>query len=118
ETDTVAEAIEQQKWPTDSGAELPRTNVAPSVALAENLDTVVGIFAIGQKPTGNKDPFALRRSAIGILRILRDTSVDISLEKIIDITLESYKKINHLEFNTDVNPEVISFCLDRLKHLY
>ncbi|APC95738.1 glycine--tRNA ligase subunit beta [Francisella tularensis subsp. novicida] len=118
ETDTVAEAIEQQYWPKYSGAELPRTDVAACVALAEKLDTLVGIFAIGQKPTGNKDPFALRRSAIGILRILRDTSVDISLEKIIDITLESYKKINNLEFNTDVKTEVISFCLDRLKNLY
>ncbi|WP_239226914.1 glycine--tRNA ligase subunit beta, partial [Citrobacter werkmanii] len=111
-------AIEQQYWPKYSGAELPRTDVAACVALAEKLDTLVGIFAIGQKPTGNKDPFALRRSAIGILRILRDTSVDISLEKIIDITLESYKKINNLEFNTDVKTEVISFCLDKLKNLY
>ncbi|MDE5033877.1 glycine--tRNA ligase subunit beta, partial [Francisella tularensis subsp. holarctica] len=67
--------------------------------------------------TGNKDTFALRRSAIGILSIIRDTSFDISLEKIIDITLESYKKINNLEYNTDVKTEVISFCLDRLKNL-
>ncbi|APC91710.1 MULTISPECIES: glycine--tRNA ligase subunit beta [Francisella] len=118
ETDTVAEAIEQQYWPKYSGAELPKTDVAACVALAEKLDTLVGIFAIGQKPTGNKDPFALRRSAIGILRILRDTSVDISLEKVIDITLESYKKINNLEFKADVKIELISFCLDRLKNLY
>lgn len=118
ETDIVAEAIEQQYWPKYSGAELPKTDVAACVALAEKLDTLVGIFAIGQKPTGNKDPFALRRSAIGILRILRDTSVDISLEKIIDISLESYKKVNDLEFSADIKSEVISFCLDRLKNLY
>ncbi|MDE4972230.1 glycine--tRNA ligase subunit beta, partial [Francisella tularensis] len=78
------EAIEKQNWPNYSGAELPITNVDACVELAEKLDTLVGIFAIGQKPTGNKDTFALRRSAIGFLRILRDTSVDISLEKIID----------------------------------
>ncbi|MDE4990674.1 glycine--tRNA ligase subunit beta, partial [Francisella tularensis subsp. holarctica] len=74
------------------------------------LETLLVIFAIGQKPTGNKDQFELRRSAIGILRILRYTSVDISLEKFIYITLESYIKIINLEFNTDVKPEVISFC--------
>ncbi|MDE5037844.1 glycine--tRNA ligase subunit beta, partial [Francisella tularensis] len=61
---------------------------------------------------------ALRRSAIGILRILRDTRVDKSLEKINDRTLESYKKINNLEFNTDVITEFISFCLDRLINLF
>ncbi|MDE4949200.1 glycine--tRNA ligase subunit beta, partial [Francisella tularensis subsp. holarctica] len=78
--------------------ELPRTNVSACVALDEKLDTLVCIFAIGHKPTGNKDPFGLRRSAIGILRILRVTRVDFSLEKIIDITLDSYKKIKNLEF--------------------
>ncbi|MFV9985112.1 MAG: glycine--tRNA ligase subunit beta [Francisella endosymbiont of Hyalomma asiaticum] len=118
EIETVAEAIEQQYWPKYSGAELPKTDVAACVALAEKSDTLVGIFGIGQKPTGNKDPFALRRSAIGILRILRDTSVDISLEKVIDITLESYKKVNNLEFKADVKTELISFCIDRLKNLY
>lgn len=61
------------------------------------------------KPTGNKDPFALRRSAIGILRILRDTNIDISLEKVIDVAIASYKKVNNLEFNTDVKAEIISF---------
>lgn len=118
ESDIVAEAIEQQYWPKYSGAELPKTDVAACVALAEKLDTLVGIFGIGQKPTGNKDPFALRRSAIGILRILRDTNIDISLEKVIDIAIASYKEVNNLEFNADVKAEVIAFCIDRLKNLY
>ncbi|KFJ42290.1 glycine--tRNA ligase subunit beta [Francisella philomiragia] len=118
ETDIVADAIEQQYWPKYSGAELPRTDVAACVALAEKLDTLVGIFGIGQKPTGNKDPFALRRSAIGILRILRDTNIDIALEKVIEIALDSYKEVNSLEFSSDIKAEVVSFCLDRLKNLY
>ena len=118
ESEIVADAIEQQYWPKYSGAELPRTDVANCVALAEKLDTLVGIFGIGQKPTGNKDPFALRRSAIGILRILCDTSVDISLEQVIDIAIESYKTINGIEFKSDIKIEILSFCNDRLKNLY
>ncbi|QLE78658.1 glycine--tRNA ligase subunit beta [Francisella sp. Scap27] len=117
ESDVVADAIEQQYWPKYSGAELPETNVANCVALAEKLDTLVGIFGIGQKPTGNKDPFALRRSAIGILRILRD-NIDISLEQVIDIAIESYKCINAVELSSNTKVEVINFCLDRLKNLY
>lgn len=118
EDEIIADAIEQQYWPKYSGADLPKTDVAVCVALAEKLDTLVGIFGIGQKPTGNKDPFALRRSAIGILRMLRDTNVDISLDKVIDIALASYKEVNDLEFKTDVKEEIISFCIDRLKNLY
>ncbi|BCD90840.1 glycine--tRNA ligase beta subunit [Francisella halioticida] len=118
ESEVVANAIEQQYWPKYSGAELPKTNVAACVALAEKLDTLIGIFGINQKPTGNKDPFALRRSAIGILRILRDTNIDVSLEEVIDIAISSYKKINNLEFKADVKGEVITFCIDRLKNLY
>ncbi|AXA33556.1 glycine--tRNA ligase subunit beta [Francisella adeliensis] len=117
ESDVVADAIEQQYWPKYSGAELPETNLANCVALAEKLDTLVGIFGIGQKPTGNKDPFALRRSAIGILRILRD-NIDISLEQVIDIAIESYKCINAVELSSNTKVEVINFCLDRLKNLY
>ena len=58
ESEDVANAIEQQYWPKYSGALLPKTDVAVSVALAEKLDTFVGMFGIGQKPTGTQDPFA------------------------------------------------------------
>lgn len=117
ESEMVADAIEQQYWPKYSGAELPQTDVASCVALAEKLDTLVGIFGIGQKPSGNKDPFALRRSAIGILRILRD-NLDISLDQAIDTAIESYNSVNKLELNLDTKREVINFCIDRLKNLY
>ncbi|GAB4223970.1 MAG: glycine--tRNA ligase subunit beta [Francisella sp.] len=118
ESSVVAEAIEQQYWPRYAGDNLPTSDVASCVALADKIDTLVGIFAIGEKPTGNKDPFALRRSAIGILRILRDTNVDISLEKVIDISLESYNNINKLEFSQNIKLELISFFLERLKNIY
>jgi len=118
EPEMIADAIEQQYWPKYSGAELPKTTLANCVALAEKLDTLVGIFGIGQKPTGNKDPFALRRSAIGILRILRDTGVDIALDNVVDIAIESYKAINGIEFNSDTKTEILNFCNDRLKNIY
>ena len=118
ELQIVADAIEQQYWPKYSGAELPNTTIASCVALAEKLDTLVGIFGVGQKPTGNKDPFALRRSAIGILRILRDTNVDIALKNVVAVAIESYKDINGIEFNAEIKVEILNFCNDRLKNLY
>ncbi|MGQ4004719.1 glycine--tRNA ligase subunit beta [Francisellaceae bacterium CB300] len=118
ESEIVADAIEQQYWPKYSGANLPKTDVANCVALAEKLDTLVGIFGVGQKPTGNKDPFALRRAAIGILRILRDTDLDMALNTVIEIARESYKDINQLEFKADIQNEIVAFCMDRLKNLY
>ncbi len=118
ESEIVADAIEQQYWPKYSGADLPKTTIANCVALAEKLDTLVGIFDIGQTPTGNKDPFALRRSSIGILRILRDTTLDIALDQVIDIAIESYKSINGVEFKADTKTEILSFCSARLKNLY
>ena len=57
-SEDVANAMEQQYWPKYSGSQLPKTHVAVSVALAEKLDTFVGMFGIGQKPSGTKDPFA------------------------------------------------------------
>ncbi|APC96572.1 glycine--tRNA ligase subunit beta [Francisella frigiditurris] len=118
EPDVIADAIEQQYWPKYSGAELPQSKIANCVALADKLDTLVGIFGIGQKPSGNKDPFALRRSAIGILRILRDTDLDISLEQVLDVAFSSYREVNNLVFKTDIKDEIVSFCIDRFKNLY
>jgi glycyl-tRNA synthetase beta chain len=68
--DDVADAIEQHWWPKGQGAELPRTDVAAVVALADKMDTIVGCFAVGLEPSGSADPFGLRRAAIGVWQIL------------------------------------------------
>ena len=68
--DEVADAIEQHWWPKGQGAELPRSEVAALVALADRMDTIVGCFAVGLEPSGSADPFGLRRAAIGIWQIL------------------------------------------------
>ena len=70
--DAVADAIEQHWWPKGQGAELPKSDVAAVVALADKMDTIVGCFAVGLEPSGSADPFGLRRAAIGVWQILLD----------------------------------------------
>lgn len=70
ETEEISEAVEQHYWPRFAGDNLPQSKIAIAVALADKLETLVGIWGIGQIPTGDKDPYALRRATLGILRIL------------------------------------------------
>ncbi|WP_428623239.1 glycine--tRNA ligase subunit beta, partial [Sedimenticola sp.] len=74
ETDEVAQALDEFYMPRFSGDTLPQTRTGIAISLAERLDTLVGIFGIGMKPTGDKDPFALRRAALGVLRVMREHS--------------------------------------------
>ena len=73
----VAEALLEQYLPRFSGDLVPSTTVGAALALADKLDTLVGIFSIGQQPSGSRDPFALRRASLGILRIIIDRKLDI-----------------------------------------
>lgn len=114
ESEVVATAIEEHYWPLGAGAQLPTTMIGACVALADKLDTLVGIFAIGKKPTGDKDPFALRRAAIGVLRILKEKQLAISLQQLIDISAECYD----LNISDDVKQSLVEFFQDRLKVLY
>lgn len=83
----VAVAIREHYLPRGAGDQLPETRAGLAVALADKLDTLAGIFAIGEKPTGAKDPFGLRRAAIGVLRILIEKRLDLDLRKLIDFAL-------------------------------
>ena len=78
ETEEIAEAIEQHYQPRFAGDNLPNGKVATAVALADKLETLVGIWGIGLIPTGDKDPYALRRSALGILRMLMQYGLDVN----------------------------------------
>ncbi len=84
ESPVVADAIEAHYRPRFNGDLLPQGNVACSVALADKLDMLVGFFGIGQIPTGDKDPFGLRRAALGVLRILMETPLPLDLAELID----------------------------------
>jgi glycyl-tRNA synthetase beta chain len=83
EPSEVAAAIDEHYMPRGAGGELPATRAGTAVALADKLDTLAGIFAIGQKPTGTKDPFGLRRAAIGVLRILVEKNLDLDLQALV-----------------------------------
>ena len=74
-------AIEEQYLPKQSGANYPATPVGITLALADRIDTLVGIFAIGKKPTGLKDPYGLRRAALAVLRIIIETPLNINISK-------------------------------------
>jgi glycyl-tRNA synthetase beta chain len=91
-TPEVAAALCEHYLPRGAGDELPATRTGLTVALADRLDTLAGIFAIGQKPTGTKDPFALRRSAIGVLRIVTEKRVDLHLGDALTLAIRSVRR--------------------------
>jgi glycyl-tRNA synthetase beta chain len=83
----VATAIREHYLPRAAGDQLPATRAGLAVAIADKLDTLAGIFAIGEKPTGTKDPFGLRRAALGVQRILIEQALDLDLRRYIDLAL-------------------------------
>jgi glycyl-tRNA synthetase beta chain len=115
EAQDVALALNEQYMPRGAGAELPTTLTGAAVAIADKLDTLVGIFGIGMLPTGSKDPYALRRAALGILRIL--------IEKKLDLDLIETVKFAVAQFGAKVKPaglseQVLEFIFDRLRARY
>ncbi len=83
----VAQALDEQYQPRFAGDELPQTMTGRTLALADKLDTLAGIFAIGKRPTGDRDPYALRRAALGLLRILVETGASVDLQPLLRETL-------------------------------
>jgi glycyl-tRNA synthetase beta chain len=114
ESDHIALAMDEFYMPRHSGDELPQTPAGIAISLAEKLDTLVGIFGIGMKPTGDKDPFALRRAALGALRILREHSLALDIPKLLEITTQPLAPL--LE-NRQAAKQVYTFMLERLKGL-
>lgn len=106
--DDVAYAIEDHYRPRFAGDELPRSQVGVVVALADKLETLVGLFSIGEKPTGDKDPFALRRQALGILRMLVETDLPLAFDELIAQTLRVFNG------DAEVAAAIQTFCFDRL----
>ncbi|NOT64828.1 MAG: glycine--tRNA ligase subunit beta [Methylotenera sp.] len=115
--DDVAYAIEDHYKPRFSGDELPRNNVGISIALGDKLETLVGLFGIGEKPTGDKDPFALRRHALGIIRLLMENDLKIQFNYLIET---AFLNVWFTKLNTDVRDEIIAnlnlFIVERLSN--
>lgn len=115
EADEVALALEEQYWPRFAGDELPRTATGRAVALADRIDTLVGIFAIGQAPSGTRDPFALRRAALGVLRILIEGQQDVDLKVVLEHSVRHFPLT--VAAQNQVEP-VFDFIMERLRSYY
>ncbi len=117
EPEAVALALDEQYMPRFAGDDLPSQPIAQALAIADKLDTLVGIFAVGLIPTGDKDPFALRRAALGVLRILIEQKIDLDLVKLLEISIESVKdKIGDVKEN--LSRQIYDFMMERLRTYY
>lgn len=109
----VAAAIRDHYLPRGAGDALPADPVGVAVALADKLDTLAGIFGIGQKPSGTKDPFALRRAAIGVFRIVLERQIDLDLSEIVG------KAVSAQPVKTqDTSGEVLAYLQERMRSFY
>lgn len=111
----VAAAMEEQYLPRYAGDDLPSTDTGRILALAERLDTLAGIFAIGQKPTGTKDPFALRRAALGVLRMMIELELPLDLGDLLDAAMQNLTE--QLGEKPD-SAEALAYVLERLPAYY
>ncbi|HEV2443362.1 MAG TPA: glycine--tRNA ligase subunit beta, partial [Steroidobacteraceae bacterium] len=127
-----AAAIREHYLPRGAGDELPGTDTGTTVAIADKLDTLAGIFAIGEKPTGTKDPFGLRRAAIGVIRILIEKRLELDvgrlLNRAVELVLEDIEKprgtapaqpsLTAPGHTTRLAAEVYDYVLERLRAYY
>ncbi|MGB0449551.1 MAG: glycine--tRNA ligase subunit beta [Porticoccaceae bacterium] len=115
EDPAVAEALMEQYLPRFAGDAIPATETGAALALADRLDTLVGIFSIGQQPSGSRDPFALRRASLGILRIIIERNIDL------DLKLAISAAARQLEITEDADKlclQVLTYVLERFKAWY
>ena len=115
EDEEVAVALNEQYMPRFAGDELPKSLVASAVALADKFDTLTGIFGIGQAPKGSADPFALRRAALGALRIIVEKNLSLDLE---DLVKKSAALFGDKLTNQNVVSDVVDFMLGRFRAWY
>ena len=115
EPEEIALAMDEQYMPRFAGDELPASATGQALAIADKLDTVVGIFGIGQPPTGSKDPFALRRAALGLLRIIIECQLSVDLQDLLEHASKTLG--NKLEVK-NVTEQVFEFMMDRLRAYY
>ena len=115
EDEEVAVALNEQYMPRFAGDELPKSLVASAVALADKFDTLTGIFGIGQAPKGSADPFALRRAALGALRIIVEKNLPLDLE---DLVKKSVALFGDKLTNKNVVDDVVDFMLGRFRAWY
>lgn len=114
ESEAVAKAISEHYLPVQQGTDIPSTRIGQIVSLADKLDSLAGIFAIGQKPTASKDPYALRRAALGVLRICIEAPLDLNAAQLLDEALQVQTSGDRSEKTAR---SLVSFMMDRLQNL-
>ncbi len=115
ETDDVSLAMNEHYMPRFAGDELPSTVTSAIVALADRLDTLIGIFGIGEQPTGSKDPFALRRASVAVLRILVKGEYKLDLRQLLNLAFKQYTSLPEGEA---VVEQVLNYMLERFRAWY
>lgn len=110
----VATAIEEQYRPRFSGDELPASRTGIAIALADKLDTLAGVFSIGQKPSGTRDPFGLRRAALGIVRIAVERSLDIDLLQLVEVAVG----LQPVSAPPETAGEIWTYLMERMRSSY
>tara|TARA_B100001029_G_C15009313_1_gene423188 strand:- start:29 stop:1135 length:1107 start_codon:yes stop_codon:yes gene_type:complete len=115
EPEEVSKAIQEQYRPRFSGDELPVSEVGSILAISDKLDTIVSLFGINQPPTGSKDPFALRRSAIGILKIIVEKKLELDLVEAIRDAISAH---NVAKLSPNTEEQAFQFLLDRFRSWY
>lgn len=115
ENESVALALDQQYQPRFAGDVLPESHLAQALSIADKLDTITGIYGVGEIPTGDRDPFALRRAALGLMRIMIEKELDLDLRVLIEASLKLHPRI---EFSTELVDSIYDFIISRLRAYY
>ena len=113
----VSMAISDHYLPTGINSEVPKKPISVAVSLIDKIDILVGFFGINEKPTSSKDPFALRRTAIGLLRIIIENKLSIKLKDLINYSIVIYEEQNTKFTNNSVTKEVLIFLRERFKNI-
>ncbi|HEY4368418.1 MAG TPA: glycine--tRNA ligase subunit beta [Steroidobacteraceae bacterium] len=114
ESEEVAAALQEQYWPRFSGDQLPASSTGIALSMADKLDTIAGIFSIGQKPTGARDPFGLRRAALGILRIAVERSLEVDLLNLVEASVA----LQPVAAAPEVVSDIWAYLMERLRSSY
>jgi len=113
----VALAISDHYLPIGINSEVPKKPISAAVSLIDKIDMLVGFFGINEKPTSSKDPFALRRNAIGLLRIIIENKLSIQLKELINYSINIYNDQNVNFSNSSISKEILNFLRERFKNL-
>jgi len=113
----VCIAISDHYLPVGANTEVPKSSIGGAVALVDKIDVLVGFFGINEKPTSSKDPFALRRTAIGLLRLITENKLNVRLKDLINYSIISYEEQNITFANKNITKDVLFFLRERFRNL-